>query len=150
MNRKGNKTIGKTKKYDKEQRRLITRLIRKEWDGVKGNNPSSDEFAQQALKNLAQAGVKSPDGQSLTLRGVKYQVQRSGIKFKGRMSRLSRTAPKVVPAPKQRETIQDRQDMVASLQAIPTALRGILEDNSISGEQRTAMFAAYFELRPKL
>lgn len=157
MNPKGNKTIGKTKKYSKEQRREITKLIKTEWAKVKANNPSSEEFASQVQHTLSAVGIKSPQGGALSLRGVKYQVQRSGIKFKGRLGRrnapsnvVSNPRPTVPATSVYKESEADRAEIVQTLGGIPKALRGILEDDQISGKQRVAMFSAWFELEPKL
>lgn len=141
MNAQGNKTIGKTKKYDGFTRKQISNIIKREWSAVKETHPSSDEFAEKALQTLVNAGVKSPDGSPLNIRGVKYQVQRTGIKFKGRMTRLRK---KGIQLPI--ETPMVRNEIVQTLSKVPLALKGILEDQTLNPKQRTAMFEAYFEL----
>lgn len=149
MNPNGNKNIGGTKKYGPFVRQKISRIIRKEWDAVKSNPPSADEFGELALNALKKAGIVSPDGTALNLRGVKYQVQRTGIKFKGRVSKMRRMGVLPTSRPKPVapiETKEERSEIIKSLSSIPVALRGVLTDESLSPKQRTAMFEAYFEL----
>ena len=141
MNKKGNKQIGNTKKYDSFMRKHISNIIKREWAAVKDSHLSSDEFADKALAALVKDGVKSPDGSPLNLRGVKYQVHRTGIKFKGRVSRMRK---KAIVAPV--EAASTKAQILQTLSKVPLALKGILEDQSLNPQQRTAMFEAYFEL----
>lgn len=160
MNATGNLLIGKTKKYNQMIRDRISTVIRKEWSKVKANPPSAEAFARTMLPILKDSGFRSPEGQPLTLRGVKYQVQRTGIRFKGRVSRMKATEEDAVilhtPTPStierfevqhtKPESKEDRVTMVNSLSRIPMALKGILEDESLTAKQRKQMFEAYFDL----
>lgn len=143
MNPKGNDNIGHTKKYNREMRLKISKLIRSEWAQAKDTYPSAEDFAEQALGALKREGIKSPDGTVLTLRGVKYQVQRTGITFKGRKGKIkSFNKPMIHPI----ETRAERMELVKTLSKIPLALQGVLDDENLSPKQRRSMFEAYFEI----
>jgi hypothetical protein len=130
MNSRGNKKIGKMKRYSKELRERITEIILRERAGAGKDMTQGDEFAELCLKALKKEGFKSPDGKPLTLRGVRYQILRSGIRFQG----FGYSPPPVPSAPVEKDT--DREEILGRLGGLPRLVEAILEDTSLSADQK--------------
>lgn len=148
MTTKGNMHIKETKKYDSEDRKKITDLILREYKVLKDKDPDGMTFAHHMLKVLTKEGFKAPDGSSLTLRGVRYQVLRSGIGFKGaRLIEEQGTAPIVTVENKAAPAVTtEKQEIMQSLFKIPALLERILMDEEVSSSQRVSLVKAWFEV----
>lgn len=142
----GNMKIKEAQKYGTYMRKEITKRILKEYKVMKEKDPDGMTFATYMLKVLTDAGFKAPDGSPLTLRGVRYQVLRSGISFRGARMRTTTPTLEVDPTPVKRHS-PDKQEILQSLSKIPSLLKTILTDSTVTPEQRVRLVAAWFELQ---
>lgn len=155
--KKGNMNIKNTATYDAATRKKITDLILKEYKALKDKDPDGQTFATHMLQVLTKAGFTAPDGSQLTHRGVRYQVLRSGIGFKGarlieeqgkdpivKVS-LLRDAPTVIPKPAPQPAV--KQAVLESLSSLPALLERIIVDETVTPRQRAALVEAWFEVK---
>lgn len=141
---KGNMSIKESVKYSTKTRQEITDRILREYKILKDKDPNGMTFAAHMLKVLTDAGYKSPDGSPLTLRGIRYQVLRSGIGFEGSRLRkgpidLPTVTPKLAPQ-------AGKQDVLQAIRKVPDLLERILRDTTVTPEQRVGLVKAWFEL----
>lgn len=146
---KGNMKIKEAAKYDNKVRQQITERILKEYKAMKHKDPIGSQFAAHMLTVLSKAGYTAPDGSPLTLRGVRYQVLRSGIGFQGGRLTENRPAPFIVttpvPAPVEVPT-QARTAVRQALTGVDALVRTILKDDSVSPETRVRAAQALLSL----
>jgi hypothetical protein len=138
-------------KYDAETRLAIGKIIRKEWEKMKGELSSADGFISHIQEVLTEEGFKSPIGKALTPRTVRYQVFRNGIRFR----KTDRSATPVMPATKpiavaaaspevKRAVVQDGPAVATGMSSV---LMSIMTDASLSPAQREALIKAYYGVK---
>jgi len=140
---KGNMNIKNAVQYSTRKRGAITTIILREYKILKDKDPDGTTFALHVLSKLQEANYTAPDGSPLTLRGVRYQVLRSGIGFRG---------ARVVPAPifvtpKPAPEPEQKREILRSLSKLPELLERIVMSEDVSPAQRAALVEAWFEVK---
>lgn len=139
MTTKGNPNIKEAAKYDNKVRKQITERILKEYKAMKHKDPIGSQFAAHMLTVLSKAGYTAPDGSPLTLRGVRYQVLRSGIGFQGGRLTENRPAPYIVTTPVPAPVVvkpEAKEAVRQALSGVEALVNQILRDTTIPAERR--------------
>lgn len=153
MVKKGNSDIGHTKRYSPEQRMKISKLTQEEWVKKGADFKSGAEFAAHMRKVYAANGIKSPEGKGLSIRTVRFQIQRSGISFReayaGGTARPAKLPPvaaknglKVTQVEAETESLVMPED--TRIVGCPSWLRSFLTDDSLTDKQKVLMVKAAF------
>ena len=140
---------GTPHQYMPNVRIAMGKVIRKEWEKMKGEVTSADAFVDHMLDVLKREGFKSPVGKALNARTVRYQVFRNGIRFRksdrtGTVKKMPNVAPAISVMEEPSAPSVNVKEAAPAVSGMDPLLAAILTNPALTPQKREALIKAFY------